>query len=256
MHFNGSTMAEDSYVHCNGCTVVSALQLSPGTLCSTTYTTHCNGCTVTEDSSGIRGIKTDPLFQGLPPPCTLYTPLTFAAIIKHWRERRWRKVNYEFSISSNLPHSACSWLSLRRSQTRLLTWNISRYLLEIREIPEIMEILKLLKLLNCLIWCVSFITQHKIARFYIYGEKPEELLWCGWVWIFIYMRTFYEIGFCPLCFKYKLCNVKGNPMLSGDNGGLNCQWLGMALNNRACLHWMGADHMSERDIKGRSWARQ
>ena len=32
----------------------------------------------------------------------------------------------------------------------------------------------------------------------------------------ICMRAFYEIGFCALCFKYMLCNVKGNPMLSGD----------------------------------------
>ena len=73
-----------------------------------------------------------------------------------------------------------------------------------------------------------------------------------------------EYSFCEysFCFKnpvhclllriYLQCN--SNPVLSCENEGVELAVVGVALNNRAWLHWLGVDHMSERDIKGRSWA--
>ena len=141
-------------LHCNSCTMDStvqyiaffcALHTVQCTACITLHcilllivhwavsNVHCNGYTVAEDSSGIRGIKTDPLFQG-PPPLALCTLLWFSLILwkileiywKWWEMWRWRNVNYEFSINSNLPHSAFSWLShLQSLRSHLAGW-ISR----------------------------------------------------------------------------------------------------------------------------------
>ena len=89
----------------------------------TGLTEHCRLCTVAEDSSGIFGIKTDPLFKVCPHLPQLYTPLVFAHIMKHWNvggSMLWweiwqRKVNYDFSINNNLLRSGSCWLSLEQS---------------------------------------------------------------------------------------------------------------------------------------------